>query len=95
MKPIVGNKSIEVIEKSSFKESSLPFQPIMTIEDISQLSQSDLEIHLTVVYKALQRSFSPAAQSSLASVATSTILNERIQLLNYLFSIASSAEVGD
>ena len=48
MKPIVGNKAIESIDKMSCKEQSLSFASL-SIEDIAKLSQSELEIHLTQV----------------------------------------------
>jgi hypothetical protein len=48
VRPIVGNKSIEAIEKAVFKPAALPF-PALSTEDIGRLSQTELESHLTQV----------------------------------------------
>jgi hypothetical protein len=48
VRPIVGNKSIEAIEKAVFKPAALPF-PAQNMDDIGRLSQSELEGHLTQV----------------------------------------------
>lgn len=48
VKPIVGNKAIEVIERVDFVESALPFEAFK-IDQLSQASQTDLEVHLTQV----------------------------------------------
>ena len=48
MRPIVGNKSIEAIEKALFKPAALPF-PAQNMDDIGRLSQTELEGHLTQV----------------------------------------------
>ena len=93
VKPVVGNKSIEVIEKVGFKEGALSFHTL-TIEEVSQLSQQDLEVHLTLVYKALQKTMVAAqSSSSSATIAESNALFDRLQLLGYLFTIACSVEV--
>jgi hypothetical protein len=56
IKPIVNNKAIETIEKHSLsKTSSMHFQP-MTLEQLSSLSQSKIESHLSQV---LIRVFTP------------------------------------
>jgi hypothetical protein len=71
VKPIVGNKAIEIIEKVVFKPATLPF-PLLSIEDLGRLSQSELEAHLTLVYKALHRhavlSSPPTATASASPV---------------------------
>lgn len=46
VKPIVGNKAIEDIDKIPFKEQNLTF-PVLSLENVGKLSQSELEIHLT------------------------------------------------
>lgn len=51
MKPIVGNKAIEVLEKPVFKESTLPFTSLPK-ESLSTVAQTDLELHLTQVRMA-------------------------------------------
>lgn len=48
VKPIVGNKAIEVIERVDFVENALPFD-VFKIDQLSQASQTDLEVHLTQV----------------------------------------------
>ncbi len=49
VKPILGNKTIEVIEKPEFKESALSFD-VLGAADLSRLSTQDLEFHLTQVF---------------------------------------------
>ena len=55
MRPIVGNKSIEAIEKAVFKPAALPF-PAQNMDDIGRLSQSELEGHLTQVSQSVSQS---------------------------------------
>lgn len=87
----MGNKAIEVVEKIVYKEGSLPFQTV-SAEDINRLSQAELETHLTLVYKCLQKTM-VAAQATAPTIASSNALFDRIQALNYLYGIAPSAEV--
>jgi hypothetical protein len=49
VKPIVGNKAIETIESIDFIDSNLTFESMLGNDRISQLSQTDLELHLTQV----------------------------------------------
>jgi hypothetical protein len=48
VKPIVGNKAIEVMERTDFIESTLPFEVVRS-DQLQKLSQTDLEVHLTQV----------------------------------------------
>ena len=91
MKPIVGNKAIEVVEKIGFKESSLSF-PVVSVDDIGHLTQGDLEMHLTQIYKALQKTVL-AVQSTTPTSTAGSALSDRLHILGYLYSIASCAEV--
>jgi hypothetical protein len=50
VKPIVGNKAIEVMERTDFIESTLPFEVVRS-DQLQKLSQTDLEVHLTQVRK--------------------------------------------
>ena len=69
VRPIVGNKSIEAIEKAVFKPAALPF-PAQNMDDIGRLSQSELEGHLTQV----GQSGSQAVSQSLHAIHFSTFL---------------------
>lgn len=80
-----------MVEKIVYKEGSLPFQTVAA-EEIGRLSQAELETHLTVVYKCLQKTM-VAAQAPAPTIASSNALFDRIQALSYLYGIAPSAEV--
>jgi len=90
VKPIVGNKAIETVDRPSY--SALPFAP-HTSETISALPHTEIEAHLTVVYKALQKSIVAAQSGSGVSSAVAGALAERVSVLGYLYSIATSVEV--
>ena len=90
VKPIVGNKAIEVIDVPPFKGSTLPCKAL-SADDISKLSQTDLEAHLTQLYKALHKATSSSASSSSSSSGS----NEKLNILAYLCTIAPSAEVAN
>jgi hypothetical protein len=92
VKPIVGNKTIEVVEKFAFKESGLSFPVYSSVDEVSALTQSDLEMHLSQVYKALQKTVA-ATQTATPTLVASNALFERIQILSYLYSLAPSSEV--
>jgi hypothetical protein len=91
VKSIAGNKQIEVTEKLPFKPESLPF-PAMSAADVAQIGAVELETHLSVVYKALQKSLA-AVQTTIPTIAASNALFDRLALLGYLNSIAGCAEV--
>lgn len=90
VKPIVGNKTIEVVERPGFKEGSLPF-PALDVQRLQGLTTSDLEMHLTLAYKALHKV--TQAQTGAPTTAALHATQERINILGYMCSIASSAEV--
>jgi len=94
IKPIVGNKNIETFEKFAYKESSLPFVAY-ACESMTKHTQSELEAHLTIVYKALQRTYiaTNSQQAHLANASNQSLLQDRIRILSYLLSIAASTEV--
>lgn len=54
VRPIVNNREIEVIEKAAYKASGLPCAPIST-QYIASLPPTELEAHLTKIYKALHK----------------------------------------
>ena len=100
IKPIVGNKNIESsLEKFAFKDTSLPFVSY-ACDSISKHTQTELEAHLTIVYKALQKTFvvtnnnNNSQQAHIANASNQSLLQDRIRILSYLFSIAAATEVG-
>jgi hypothetical protein len=100
VKPVVGNKLIEVIEKPSFRTGVLHFDA-MSLSEIALLLQPALEQHLTIIYKALYKAFLVTAPNQNSSsiqflVFTPSVIgaiSDRIELLGYLYSISSNAEV--
>jgi len=97
VKPIVGNKAIEVIEKITIKSGVLPIT-ILSLDEVSGLSTAELESHLSQVYKMLlKNSGLPSQQASSASVInnSSVALTERAKILSYLNTIALSADVAN
>lgn len=98
VKPLVGNKAIEVIEKfilSPAHKSSLPFQVPEKPEMLSRFTQAELEAHLGQAYKALLKCSGLTSSPAPSSYSQSTILSERTKILTYLCSIASSADVAN
>jgi hypothetical protein len=95
VKPIIGNKQIEVIEKFSFA-TGLPFHALQG-EEIARLSQAELETHLTFVYKAISRAVTSI--SSLAQISSSsnslTALHSISNYVGYLGCICASAEISN
>jgi hypothetical protein len=77
VKPIVGNKTIEIIDVPTFKSSSLPCRPL-TLDEVAKLSQDDLEAHLTILYKALLKFASPPQS---ASTASSSATGDKVNIL--------------
>lgn len=70
VKPIVGNKAIEIIDVPPFKASGLPCKPL-SLEEVAKLSQSDLEAHLTVLYKSLLKATSSQQPNTSSSSSMS------------------------
>jgi hypothetical protein len=93
VKPIVNNKAIEPIEKFVYNKgsssSSLHFSPLSP-DSLAGLSAERVEGHLGQIYKSLQTLFGNGAGAAVASV---TVATERMNVLSYLCTIASSAEV--
>jgi len=95
VKPIVGNKAIEAVERMPFKASALQF-PYLDVAEVSKLSTSEVEAHLSLVYKAMQRANTDAAKAgNTGPTAQTALISERVQIFAYLCSIASSAEVAN
>mmetsp|Transcript_12206 Transcript_12206/g.18439 ORF Transcript_12206/g.18439 Transcript_12206/m.18439 type:complete len:1492 (+) Transcript_12206:184-4659(+) len=101
VKPIVNNKAIEPIEKFVYTKgassSSLQFSPL-SVGDLGGLSQTEIENHLSQVYKSLQQSVGMSSQSSssrLSNTASVSQATERMNILSYLCTIASNAEVAN
>ena len=92
MKPIVGNKAIEPVDNITYKEN-LPFS-MLPQEALSTLSPVELEQHLTVVYKFLQKTVLAAQSSSVVNTVVSGVLADRVNAISYLYNIATRAEVG-
>lgn len=91
VKPIVGNRAIEDAEDPDFGEKNVSF-PTYKLDRITQMSQDDIEAHLTQLYKVLYKS-ATSAQSSVANATVVGALTERVNVLTYLSTIAPSAEV--
>jgi hypothetical protein len=91
VKSIAGNKQIEAVEKIGCKPDSLPF-PALTPDEVAQMSVTELESHLSIVYKQLQKTL-VAAQTTIPTIAASNALFDRLSALGYLYAIASCAEV--
>ena len=97
VKPIVGNKAIEVIEKITIKGGVLPI-PMLTLDEVPGLSTTELESHLSQVYKMLlKNSGLPSQQASSSAVINNSnaALTERAKILSYLNTIALSADVAN
>ena len=92
MKPIVNNKTIEPIEKFVFTRgatsSSLQVPPL-SVESLADMDEGQIEAHLAQIYKTMQSSFAGTASAS----ASVSLVTERMNVLSYLCSIASNAEV--
>lgn len=98
MKPIIGNRQIEVLEKPQFK-SNLSFATIST-SDTSNMNQHDLENHLTIVYKAAYKLMTSIFQITNTSnvvlnSTTTSALSSILNLLAYLHTLSTSPEVWD
>jgi hypothetical protein len=81
VKPIVGNKAIEIIDVLPFKASSLPCKPL-SLEEVAKLSQTDLEAHLTVLYKSLLKATSSQQPSTSSS---SSMSGEKSNILGKVY----------
>ena len=108
VKPIVGNKAIEVADKLTFKAALIPFR-CLSSDEIALLPQGELESHLTLVYKALHKCSNNSANAATRpssgnstgsggsidanSGISLTTISERNNILCYLESISHSAEV--
>ena len=91
VKPIVGNKAIEAVDNITYKEN-LPF-PTISQENLTSLSSLELEQHLTVVYKFLQKTVLAAQSNTVVNTVVSGVLADRVNAISYLYNIATSAEV--
>ena len=94
VKPIVGNKGIEIIDVPPFKASSLPCKAL-TVSEVSLLSQKELEAHLTLLYTTLHKASSSSSSSSSSASTHATAQAERLNLLSYLCTLSPSAEVAN
>ena len=96
VKPIVGNKAIEAIEKPPYKASGMPFNAIPP-EEVGALSPAELETFVQQLYKSLYRYSidSKGAQGSPAITMNSNAIAERSKVLTYICNISSSADVAN
>ena len=96
VKPVVGNKNIETLEKYPVKTANMPFD-VLTLQAVQEMDGGALEQHLTAVYKAVQRATADAAGAigRGGAASGSTMCAERIQMLSYLVSIGSVSEVAN
>ena len=88
MKPIIGNKTIEVIENPVFKAATIGHS-VFTLKETSSLSQTDLESHLTVAYKMIHKIASQIVSTTSTPAAHASMINS----LSYLHSLSTSPEV--
>ena len=102
IRPIVDNKAIEVIDKPAVKSNSLPYHqnsPLLTNDDLSRLTQPQLEGYLTLIYKHLLKTTAPSSSSnlkgSLSNPPSSAQLADRCNILTHLLSLSSSVEVAN
>jgi serine/threonine protein kinase len=95
VKPIVANKNIEPVEKFAVRVQ-LPFDTL-PLQEVQSLTTEALEQHLTTVYKAIQRVSAEAASVTQrnGAAAGTAMCTDRINMLNYLASIGSVAEVAN
>eukprot|EP01042_Synura_sphagnicola_P001051 gene1051-1185_t len=105
VKPIVCNKAIEPIERPSFKPEHLPCHPL-THEAASRLSATDLQAHLSLIYRALSRTMAISVPNPVPGSVTGTApappgtlsamsVDMRNSLLAYLGALAPAAEVAN
>ena len=87
----MGNKAIEAVDNITYKEN-LPF-PTISQENLTSLSPLELEQHLTVVYKFLQKTVLAAQSNTVVNTVVSGVLADRVNAISYLYNIATSAEV--
>lgn len=91
MKSIAGNKLIEINEKISYKNDTLPF-PTPTVDIVINMNITELETHLSNIYKLLQKTLI-SAQTTIPTIAASNALYDRLNSLGYLYNISTCAEV--
>jgi hypothetical protein len=96
VKPIVGNRAIEVTEANTYKPASLTFTPL-AVGDAAKLPPSELDAHLQVVFKALHKGSQHASGSPSSATVSAALMagaiTERNNMLSYISSIVSSSEV--
>eukprot|EP01031_Cornospumella_fuschlensis_P041093 gene41093-50135_t len=87
-KPMVGNKAIEALEPLEVPHGALPFAPL-PLPPPAALSFSDIEAHMTTVYKHLQKLLSGASPSTVSSAALAD-LQALAALCKYLCCLVSA-----
>lgn len=89
VKPIVGNKLIELIDGYEYSASALPFEVLQ--------EGAAPEGHLGIVYKAIGRTatITMAAGATAATPQVVAALTERIAILKYLCNVCTSSEVSN
>lgn len=93
VKPIVGNRAIEDADDPEFSDKNVSFTTFK-LDRLTQMSQDELEAHLTQLYKLLYKS-ATAAQATVANATVVGALTERVTILTYLSSIVACAEVAN
>lgn len=105
VRPIVNNRAIEVIERPPFKASALPCAPI-TIQQVSGMLPTELEAHLTKIYKALHKAMAgcvancevvagPASAAQAQQQQVQIYADKMGSLLGYLCSLAPSPDIAN
>jgi len=80
VKPIVGNKEIEIIPEQTYNDQFLSFKPWTSEEVSSNINTTQIESHLSDVY---------------TSIASNTTINEKISTLQYFESIIINSNVSN
>lgn len=85
IKPIIGNKIIEIIPQTSFNKHKLPFQAWKTdkLRDICKTNLQMMENYLLVMYSLMEQYFSKNDDENL------------LNLLNYFESIIQDKEIAN
>mmetsp|Transcript_5132 Transcript_5132/g.7863 ORF Transcript_5132/g.7863 Transcript_5132/m.7863 type:complete len:101 (-) Transcript_5132:2568-2870(-) len=81
VKPIVGNKEIERIQEERYEEKYLKFVPWSSDEVIAKINTTQIENHLSDVYKSI--------------AGNDSLIEEKISALQYFESIIVNSNVSN
>jgi len=87
IKPIVGNKLIEITPQTTFNKSKLPFTQVLKIEKIKEMCRSNnikiMEKYLILIYSFMEEFFNKGDEENLTN------------LLNYFETIIQDKEIAN